>query len=250
MVLSRNNIKYKTIKIHSDSWISDIDVNLPITTSLLTYSWLEGAITVKMQLAVVTGNMERYFLSSRHTTFLLVGSETWGKKYLRMTSRKKDSSNHQQTNKAIKSGFEINWIFHIFIFPKMFNYSLNFNNWPVSCEFALIFQKHLNKDLGGRTKNTKNILHCFSFELTKPQKHHQSTWSPTCDWSITSQRSVLFCMSCPLRGSRSRIFTSTRPPVGLRPSITCHGKHESDVSETRPVGIRLDKTSYKLQQCI
>lgn len=39
-------------------------------------------------------------------------------------------------------------------------------------------------------------------------------------WLITSQRSVLVCRSCPLRGSRSRTFTSTRPPVGLRPFIT------------------------------
>lgn len=45
--------------------------------------------------------------------------------------------------------------------------------------------------------------------------------------SITSQRSVLVCMSCPLRGSRSRILTSTRPPVALRPSITWHkGRRE------------------------
>ena len=33
-------------------------------------------------------------------------------------------------------------------------------------------------------------------------------------------------MSWPLRGSRSRIFTSTRPPVGLRPSITWHESHK------------------------
>lgn len=42
----------------------------------------------------------------------------------------------------------------------------------------------------------------------------------TCAWLITSQRSVLVCMSCPLRGSRRRTFTSTRPPVGFRPFIT------------------------------
>lgn len=48
----------------------------------------------------------------------------------------------------------------------------------------------------------------------------------TCDGSITSQRSVLICMSWPLRGSRSRTFTSTRPPVCLRPSITWQRKHQ------------------------
>lgn len=118
-------------------------------------------------------------------------------------------------------------------FPKCWTTPLTLTGllWlPVSCEFASIFQKHLNKNLGDGKK--KKERYCFSSELIEPQKRKISMSSPTCDWSITSQRSVLFCMSCPLRGSRSRIFTSTRPPVGLRPSITCQEQHLQNPDKT------------------
>lgn len=65
-----------------------------------------------------------------------------------------------------------------------------------------------------RSKNRKGRWSCKNL--------YPAAFPVTCDRSITSQRSVLVCASWPLRGSRRRTFTSTRPPVGFLPSITWH----------------------------
>lgn len=73
--------------------------------------------------------------------------------------------------------------------------------------------QRLNENLGERGKKIRSWMRPAETRFKEP-------FGGTCAWLISSQRSVLVCMSCPLRGSRRRTFTSTRPPVGFRPFIT------------------------------
>lgn len=55
--------------------------------------------------------------------------------------------------------------------------------------------------------------------------------------SRTSQFSVTVCMSWPLRGSRSLTFTSSLPPVGFLPSMTCKGQRKMFAGTSRRAGV-------------